>query len=118
METNIGISDLLPKDVNQRKRRSEGEEVQGKEQEEEKYDNKREQEVADEDEGYNNESNAPITEVEKEAKTGLARKWIASSFIKPLRLLDQLSGFNNLTALYKILVTLAVTSCQGWINPP
>jgi len=38
---------------------------------------------------------------------------IQYSFIKPLRLLLQLSGFPNLTCMYKILVSLAVTSCTA-----
>ena len=35
------------------------------------------------------------------------------SFIKPLRLLLELSGFPNLLCMYKILVSLAVTSCSA-----
>jgi hypothetical protein len=45
-------------------------------------------------------------------ESGYAR-WIQYSFIKPLRLLLQLSGFPNLTCMYKILVSLAVTSCTA-----
>ena len=39
-------------------------------------------------------------------------RWIDCSFIKPLRLLLQLSGFPNLICIYKILVSLAVTSVK------
>jgi hypothetical protein len=39
--------------------------------------------------------------------------WIDHGFIKPLRLLEQLSGFTTLHYIYKILVTLPVTSCSA-----
>ena len=39
--------------------------------------------------------------------------WIDHRFIKPLRLLQQLSGFTSLQYVYKILVTLPVTSCSA-----
>lgn len=40
-------------------------------------------------------------------------RWVASGFIKPLRLLNQLSCYGNLTFLYKTLVSLAATSCSA-----
>lgn len=39
--------------------------------------------------------------------------WIESSYIKPLRVIWQLSGYPTLTSLYKILASLAVTSCSA-----
>jgi hypothetical protein len=39
--------------------------------------------------------------------------WTDYGFIKPLRLLQQLSGFTTLHYVYKILVTLPVTSCSA-----
>ena len=39
--------------------------------------------------------------------------WANHGFIKPLRAIMELSGFPVLTWLYKILVTLAVTSCSA-----
>lgn len=41
------------------------------------------------------------------------KKWADNGFIKPLRVLTELSGFTNLTFLYKILVSIAVTSCSA-----
>lgn len=43
----------------------------------------------------------------------MADRWVASGFIKPLRLLNQLSCYGNLTVLYKTLVSLAATSCSA-----
>jgi len=40
-------------------------------------------------------------------------KWLEHSFIKPLRVLGELSGFNSLSCLYKNLASLAVTSCSA-----
>jgi len=40
-------------------------------------------------------------------------QWVESSFVKPLRVIWQLSGYPALTSLYKILVSLAVTSCSA-----
>ena len=39
--------------------------------------------------------------------------FILKGFIKPFRLLSQLSAFSNLTILYKILTSLGVTSCSA-----
>ena len=39
--------------------------------------------------------------------------WTNQGFIKPLRLLQRLSGFTILQYMYKILVTLPVTSCTA-----
>ena len=38
---------------------------------------------------------------------------IECRFVKPLRLLQQLSGFTTLHYVYKILLTLPVTSCSA-----
>ena len=49
-----------------------------------------------------------------EQKTHLSTgQWIESSYVKPLRVIWQLSGYPTLTSLYKILVSLAVTSCSA-----
>ena len=39
--------------------------------------------------------------------------WLRRGFIKPYRCLLQLSGFPNLNRLYKILLSLSVTSCSA-----
>ena len=41
------------------------------------------------------------------------RNWENHSFVKPLRCLEELSSFTNLSFLYKILATVAVTSCSA-----
>lgn len=41
------------------------------------------------------------------------RNWEHQSFVKPLRCLEELSSFTNLLFLYKILATVAVTSCSA-----
>jgi len=38
-------------------------------------------------------------------------KWTDYSFVKPLRVIYQLTGYPSLTTLYKILASLAVTIC-------
>jgi len=38
--------------------------------------------------------------------------WAEYSFIKPFRIILQLSGCPSLTCLFKILVSLAITSCS------
>lgn len=44
---------------------------------------------------------------------GIERKWTENGFIKPLRVITELSGFPTLTYLYKILNSLPVTSCSA-----
>jgi len=66
---------------------------------------------------------AMLTEIDEEhdcdvskhdvANRSVHRKWADNGFIKPLRVLIELSGFNNITFLYKILVSIAVTSCSA-----
>jgi len=41
------------------------------------------------------------------------KQWIECSYAKPLRVLWQLAGYPTLTSLYKILASLAVTSCSA-----
>lgn len=43
----------------------------------------------------------------------LTAQWAASGFIKPLRVISELSGFTSLTSLYTILVSLAITSSSA-----
>ena len=40
-------------------------------------------------------------------------KWMEHSFIKPLRVLGEHTGFSNLSCMYKNLSSLAVTSCSA-----
>ena len=40
-------------------------------------------------------------------------RWIRHKFLQPYRLLHQLSGFPTLLTLYKVLVTIAVTSASA-----
>jgi Domain of unknown function (DUF4371) len=51
-----------------------------------------------------------VIDYSKETKVA---SWIECGFVKPLRLLQQLSGFTTLQYVYKILVTLPVTSCSA-----
>jgi hypothetical protein len=51
------------------------------------------------------------TEVENKHLS--AGQWIECSYAKPLRVIWQLSGYPTLTSLYKILASLAVTSCSA-----
>ena len=44
---------------------------------------------------------------------GVQQKWADNGFSRPLRVLSELTGFPNLTYLYKILVSIAVTSCSA-----
>ena len=51
---------------------------------------------------------------EEECSTaGSKIKWVDHSFMKPPRVLSELSGFDSLTCLYKNLASLAVTSCSS-----
>jgi len=43
----------------------------------------------------------------------MVKSWIENGFIKPLRVLQQLSRFTTLQYVYRILVTLPVTSCSA-----
>jgi len=47
------------------------------------------------------------------AITTATAKWVDHSFMKPLRVLSELSGFDNLSCMYKNLASLAVTSCSA-----
>jgi hypothetical protein len=39
--------------------------------------------------------------------------WMMQSFIKPLRIVQQISSYPHLSSLYKVLSTLAVSSCSA-----
>lgn len=52
-------------------------------------------------------------EQENTTATPARAKWIDHSFTKPLRVLAELSGFDNLSCMYKNLASLAVTSCSA-----
>jgi len=39
--------------------------------------------------------------------------WAELGFIKPLHIIMQLSGYPSLTCLYKMMVSLAITSCSS-----
>lgn len=41
------------------------------------------------------------------------KRWERHSFLKPLRALEELSSFSNLSCLMKILASIAVTSCSA-----
>lgn len=94
MEGNIDVSDLLP-----------GPTKKHKDKEEENEDNL--PDLDSEDEGEETEEDA-----QKKRKTR-AQFFILKGFIKPFRLLTQLSTFNHLTILYKILVSLAISRCSA-----
>jgi len=40
-------------------------------------------------------------------------KWMEQSFVKPLRIVQQISSYPHLSSLYKVLSTLAVSSCSA-----
>lgn len=40
-------------------------------------------------------------------------KWMEQSFIKPLRIVQQISSYPHLSSVYKVLSTLAVSSCSA-----
>jgi hypothetical protein len=42
-----------------------------------------------------------------------AKRWIEHSFVKPLRVLEEISSYPYLAAMYKILASLAVTSASA-----
>ena len=53
---------------------------------------------------------------EKEKKNESERmtdQWIKRGFIRPYRCIMHISGFPNLTVMYRILLSLAVTSCSA-----
>lgn len=53
-------------------------------------------------------------EVEDNAKEQSARvHWIEQSFVKPLRVVGELSGFDSLSCIYRNLSSLAITSCSA-----
>ena len=55
-----------------------------------------------------------LSKPEDELDTDNSKKtWVDHGFIKPLRLMQHMSGFTNLQYMYKILVTLPVTSCSA-----
>ena len=55
-------------------------------------------------------------EEDEEENDARVEFFILKGFIKPLKLLARLSNFGNLIALYKILVSLAVTSCSHSVS--
>ncbi len=91
MEKDIDVSDLLPIP---KVKKGRGEEIQLEQELEEK-----EEQLTDEDDADEEAENVEF--------------FILRGFIKPFRLLAQLSSFSNLSVLYKILVSLAVTSCSA-----
>jgi hypothetical protein len=58
------------------------------------------------------EPEVEISAVSADSKR-IVRKWAENGFIKPLRVITELSGFPTLTYLYKILNSLPVTSCSA-----
>jgi len=40
-------------------------------------------------------------------------KWVDHSFMKPLRVLNEMSAYRRLQSLYRILASLAVTSSSA-----
>lgn len=69
---------------------------------------------------YSQQKADPVTvglmEDEEDETAQLAEEhntWINRSFVKPMRALDELSSFPNLSCLMKILATIAVTSCSA-----
>lgn len=69
--------------------------------------------VDEDDEGGHLEQ-AHISDITASPVTATKRStWIDHSFIKPLRVLSELSGFVNLSCMYKNLASLAITSCSA-----
>ena len=54
-----------------------------------------------------------VDETVEEASDDITKRWINHSFIKPLRVLVEMSAYPHLMSLYKILASLAVTSTSA-----
>ena len=50
---------------------------------------------------------------DNEKEQSIRVHWIENSFIKPPRVLGELSGFNSLSCVYRNLASLAITSCSA-----
>jgi len=104
-EAEIDISDL----INVNSRHSKTKERKRKSEEEENEDD-------EEDNG--DRVNDPMSDEDDEEANWDCEKqnitlWLSRGFLKPFRLIVQLSSFSHLRALYKILLTLPVTSCSA-----
>lgn len=64
-------------------------------------------------ERFNENVLAILKEINENRATLTTERWVASGFIKPLRLLNQLLCYANLTVSYKTLVSLVATSCSA-----
>ncbi len=112
----IDVSDLIPTPLKEKKQYAiENTQIQESDVEEillegdENFEEDREDQ--DVDEKYSDEE-----EEEEEGESDENKRYeffILRGFIKPYRFLMQLSKYNNLTVMYRILVTLAVNSCSA-----
>lgn len=59
------------------------------------------------------ESDDDFNETEEVIPALTSAQWAANGFIKPLRVITELSGFSSLKSLYTILVSLAITSSSA-----
>jgi len=56
-------------------------------------------------------SDKTVDDNDTECEDANDTKWIEHSFVKPMRALEEISSFSNLLCLFKILTTVAMTSC-------
>jgi hypothetical protein len=62
---------------------------------------------------HNNDDDDDVVSMVSNAAENIRSQWLNQSFIKPLRVLLQLSSYPNLTCVYKTLTALAVSSCSA-----
>ena len=70
----------------------------------------------DSDESGDNSDESDSSTENQEAELNVelrSAKWIEHSFVKPLRVLEEISSYPHLTAMYRILASLAVTSASA-----
>lgn len=61
----------------------------------------------------NDEEDQDVKVAENNNKLHTIKRWADHSFVKPHRALQELSGFSSLNVMYKILVSLAITSSSA-----
>ena len=62
---------------------------------------------------HNSDDDDDVVSMVSNAAENICSQWLNQSFIKPLRVLLQLSSYPNLTCVYKTLTALAVSSCSA-----
>lgn len=65
------------------------------------------------DSEYNDKEDDLDVQDDAESQLNKLQRWAEQGFVKPLRALQELSGFPSLNVMYKILVSLAITSSSA-----